>query len=241
MNNNRFLTPIMVMLALAALTVCFSRKQDGDNRFLTYYADTKKQDIRLYWKDDAGKPLKTLQRLADFVKGKNQRLLFAMNGGMYAAGNIPKGVYIEDAKLVTPLDTASGAGNFYIRPNGVFYITKDSIAGICTTESFAKQAKVRYATQSGPMLLVNRQMLPVFTKGSANVNIRNGVGILPDNRLVFVMSKEPVNFYDFAAFFQSLGCVHALYLDGYVSRTYLPAQNWIQTDGDFGVMIGVSL
>ena len=26
----------------------------------------------------------------------------------------------------------------------------------------------------------------------------------------------------------------------FVSRTYLPDQNWIQTDGDFGVMIAVS-
>jgi uncharacterized protein YigE (DUF2233 family) len=29
-----------------------------------------------------------------------------------------------------------------------------------------------------------------------------------------------------------------LYLDGFVSRMYLPAENWLQTDGDFGVMIG---
>ncbi len=35
-------------------------------------------------------------------------------------------------------------------------------------------------------------------------------------------------------------CRNALYLDGLVSRTYLPAQRWIQTDGDFGVMIGVT-
>ncbi|WP_242604841.1 phosphodiester glycosidase family protein [Flavobacterium subsaxonicum] len=54
------------------------------------------------------------------------------------------------------------------------------------------------------------------------------------------MSKEPINFYDFAQYFKDMGCNNALYLDGYVSRTYLPEQNWIQADGNFGVIIGVT-
>jgi hypothetical protein len=43
----------------------------------------------------------------------------------------------------------------------------------------------------------------------------------------------------FASYFQKLGCKNALYLDGFVSRTYWPEGNWIQTDGNFGVIIGV--
>jgi len=54
------------------------------------------------------------------------------------------------------------------------------------------------------------------------------------------MSKTEINFCDFANYFQSLGCLNALYLDGFVSRTYLPEKNWIQTDGNFGVIIGVT-
>jgi uncharacterized protein YigE (DUF2233 family) len=54
------------------------------------------------------------------------------------------------------------------------------------------------------------------------------------------MSKEGINFYDFAEYFQALGCRNALYLDGYVSRTYLPSENWIQTDGNFAVIIGAA-
>jgi uncharacterized protein YigE (DUF2233 family) len=76
-------------------------------------------------------------------------------------------------------------------------------------------------------------------KGSTNLNIRNGVGILPNNNIVFAMSKKEINFYDFAAYFQKLGCKNALYLDGFVSRTYLPEKHWLQEDGNFGVMIGV--
>jgi uncharacterized protein YigE (DUF2233 family) len=99
---------------------------------------------------------------------------------------------------------------------------------------------VAYATQSGPLLLVGGQINPLFKLGSTNVVVRNGVGQRPDGRLVFAMSSEPVNLYDFAAYFKDLGCREALYLDGFVSRLYLPAKNWRQTDGDFGVIVGVA-
>ena len=90
------------------------------------------------------------------------------------------------------------------------------------------------------MLVIDGKIHPAFTKGAANVNIRNGVGILPDNTIVFAMSKTEINFYDFAIYFKNTSCKNALYLDGFVSRTYLPEQNWIQTDGNFRVMIGVT-
>ena len=89
------------------------------------------------------------------------------------------------------------------------------------------------------MLLINGQIHPAFKKGSSNLNIRNGVGILPNNKVIFAMSKQEVNFYDFAQYFKNLGCKNALYLDGFVSRTYLPGKNWEQLDGNFGVIIGL--
>ncbi len=89
------------------------------------------------------------------------------------------------------------------------------------------------------MLLIDGAVHPAFKKGSANLNIRNGVGVLPNGRVLFAVSKEAVNFYDFARFFLSMGCANALYLDGFVSRTYLPSQNWVQLDGNFGVMVAV--
>ncbi|WP_264554492.1 phosphodiester glycosidase family protein [Flavobacterium sp. N1861] len=54
------------------------------------------------------------------------------------------------------------------------------------------------------------------------------------------MSKKEINFYDFATYFKKLGCKNALYLDGFVSRTYYPEEKWIQTDGNFGVLIGIT-
>ena len=90
------------------------------------------------------------------------------------------------------------------------------------------------------MLLINGHINSIFTKGSANLVVRNGVGVLPGNKIVFAISREKVNFYDFAAYFKDLGCTQALYLDGFVSRMYLPEKQWQQTDGDFGVLVGLT-
>ena len=76
-----------------------------------------------------------------------------------------------------------------------------------------------------------------FKRGSVNLNIRSGVGILPNGQAIFAISKTMINFYDFAEYFRKAGCMQALYLDGFVSRTYLPQQRWTQTDGDFAVII----
>ena len=75
---------------------------------------------------------------------------------------------------------------------------------------------IKYATQSGPMLIIDGQIHPAFKQGTANLNIRNGVGILPNNKLLFVMSKKEMNLYDFANYFKNSGCINALYLDGFV-------------------------
>lgn len=99
---------------------------------------------------------------------------------------------------------------------------------------------IDFATQSGPMLVIDGKIHPAFKEGSTNLNVRNGVGILPDGTIIFALSKTEINFYDFAKYFQDLGCKNALYLDGFVSRMYLPEKKWIQTDGSFGVMIGVT-
>ncbi len=53
------------------------------------------------------------------------------------------------------------------------------------------------------------------------------------------MSKQKINFYDFANYFKQIGYENALYLDVFVSRTYLPSENWKQTDDNFGVIIAI--
>lgn len=230
----------LTLVLLTVIAVAILHKNITDDDIVSYTVDPTTQDLRFYWKDDNGQPLGSIQRLKDLLAKQHRKLVFATNGGMFKPDQSPVGLFIMQQAMVTPLDTSSGNGNFYLKPNGVLYITKAGKAAITTTPEFIYSDQIRYATQSGPMLLINGAIHPAFKKGSANVNVRNGVGILPDNRLVFAMSKSGINFYDFADYFKRLGCKNALYLDGFVSRTYFPAQNWVQTDGNFGVMIGMS-
>jgi len=226
---------LLLLLTFSVITPKAAR----DTNMVTYIIDPQKAHLRLYWKDDAGHILRSIKKLRSYVESKKEYLLFAMNGGMYRFDHSAQGLFIQDKVMLAPLDTGSGSGNFYMKPNGVFYLTTDGKAAICNTSSFVNR-NVSYATQSGPMMICNGVINAAFIKGSQNLNIRNGVGILPDGKVVFAMSKEKVNFYDFAMHFKSFGCADALYLDGFVSRTYLPALGWEQTDGDFGVIIGVT-
>lgn len=228
---------IAILLAVALLSL--SGKQTIDDRIAGCTFDPKTDNLQLYWKDDSGKILKSIQNLKTFVESKNQKLVFAMNGGMYMQDNSPLGLFIQDGKKITDLNTRTGNGNFYLMPNGVFYITKENAAGICKTENLPNESTLKYATQSGPMLLIDGDIHPAFKEGSTNLNVRNGVGILPDGTLLFAISKAEINFYDFASFFKKTGCKNALYLDGFVSRMY--CENYFtQMDGNFGVMIGVT-
>jgi uncharacterized protein YigE (DUF2233 family) len=225
-------------LTLLFFSLGSAPEREKDLRFLNFVTDPSV--IKFYWKDGKGQIFRSIQNLKSFVEAKNQELKFAMNGGMFMKDNSPQGLYIENGETLRALDTLSGPGNFYLKPNGVFYLTKDNRAVVCETNKFTDNGQVNFATQSGPMLLIGGEIHSAFKKGSKNLNIRNGVGILPDNKVIFAVSKEEVNFYDFADYFKSMNCKYELYLDGFVSRTYLPEENWKQLDGNFGVIIGVS-
>ncbi len=228
-------------LILTTAVILSYKDYQNDDRFITYLVNPKKQDLKLYWKSENGENFRSIETLRSWLQKNEKKLIFAMNGGMYKQDNSPQGLFIEDQKTLSPLDISSGGGNFYLKPNGIFYLTTDNIPAICITSNFKDSGKIKYATQSGPMLVIDGQIHPAFKEGSTNLNIRNGVGILPDGRVIFVMSKKEINFYDFANYFKSLGCKNALYLDGLVSRTYLPEKEWTQTDGNFGVIIGVTI
>lgn len=215
-------------------------KEQTESNFVSFITDPKTADIQFYWKDENGKPFMLLQNLKTHLEQKGKKLRFAMNGGMYMENTTPLGLFIQNGKVLRPLNTRKASGNFYMQPNGVFYLTTSSEAKITETSQFQPDPTIKYATQSGPMLIINGKLNPKFKKDSDNLNVRNGVGILPDGKVIFAMSKEAINFYEFAQFFQKHGCPQALYLDGYVSRTYFPEQNWQQLDGDFGVIIGVT-
>ena len=209
-----------------------------DAPILSYIINPKKTSLKFYWKNEKDSIIKTFKNLKKEVETNNQELLFAINGGMFKKDYSPQGLYVEKGKTLSKLDTINkGFGNFYLHPNGVFLITENGIPIITKTQDLKIYKDIYYATQSGPMLVINGTLHPKFNKGSFNLNIRNGVGALPNGDLLFAMSTEKINFYDFATFFKNKGCENALYLDGFVSKTYLPSKQHKQLGGEFGVII----
>jgi uncharacterized protein YigE (DUF2233 family) len=142
-----------------------------------------------------------------------------MNGGMYADDLSSIGLYIENGKEIRAANTASveqkPEPNFYKKPNGVFYLD-DKEAGILTTEKFLNvRPETKFATQSGPMLVIDGAIHPAFIVGSSDRKMRNGVGVSSATEVHFAISEDGSNFHDFARFFRDqLGCDDALFLDG---------------------------
>ncbi len=88
------------------------------------------------------------------------------------------------------------------------------------------------------MLVIDGKINPLFLPDSQSKKIRNGVGIR-DNKLYFVISKNRVNFYNFAKFFQgNLKVEQALYLDGSISSLYMQKNNQNDQQFQMGPMVG---
>ena len=156
---------------------------------------------------------------------RKQRLLWAMNGGMYHLARNPVGLLVSHAQTRSALNTQTGYGNFYLEPNGVFALTE---AGprILSTQAFRARgtgdARVLEATQSGPLLLLSGKFARVFDANSNSRVTRNGVAITQQNQILFAISSDAVSFHEFASALIALGCRDALYLDGSISAAYVP-------------------
>jgi uncharacterized protein YigE (DUF2233 family) len=127
------------------------------------------------------------------------------------------GLFIKNGQLNQPLNTASGNGNFFLKPNGFWGLGKNSVT-IRSSDYFNNTSSYFQAVQSGPMLLIDGKINPVFDPKSANKNIRIGIGTFSKNKIDYILvvrSQTPVTFYDFAFLFQDkFNCLNALYLDG---------------------------
>ncbi len=238
MKKNIFnLASVFIFTTVVLFTVT---KFNETRNILFYKVNGNKNKVEMFWRNEKNEPFKNVENLKKWLNLNNKELIFGVNGGMYLQNNEPLGLYIEKGEIKKQIDTANGEGNFYVKPNGIFYILKNKIAVVCQTSQFSCNDSVVFATQSGPMLVIENKIHPSFNKKSTNEQVRNGVGILPNNDILFAMATKPINFYNFAKFFKNKGCKNALYLDGYVSRTYLPEKQWKQTDGNFAVIIGLT-
>jgi len=206
--------------ALAAAEPCRTERFGGADVIVCSF-DLANDDVRIFWRNAAGDPYRTFHVLATELQGEGKTLRFAMNGGMYAEGFEPIGLYVEGGEELVPVNTTTieGSGsavpNFYKKPNGVFYIGGGA-AGVMETEAFlAARPEAEFATQSGPMLVVDGAIHPAFIEDSDDRKPRNGVCASSPTAVHFVLADEWVNFHAFARFFRDvLGCANALFLDG---------------------------
>ncbi|WP_375466363.1 phosphodiester glycosidase family protein [uncultured Methylobacterium sp.] len=205
--------------------------------FTVCSVDLRRQRVRLFWLGADGLPYSSLSALAE---KQGPRLSFAMNAGMYDTGQAPVGLYVEEGREMKGVSTANGPGNFHLKPNGVFYV-KGERAGVLDTAHYLKaRLKPDFATQSGPMLVIDGQIHPKIATDGPSLKVRNGVGVRDNGQVaVFAISERPVTFGAFARLFKDdLGCRNALFLDGSVSSLYAPALKRSDLSRPLGPMVG---
>ena len=145
--------------------------------------------------------------------------VLAMNAGMYHADMTPVGLYVEDGAEILALNLEDGFGNFFLKPNGVFFVRDDGSAGVMETEAYGEAGiSPAYATQSGPMLVIGGALHPRFLPDGTSKYIRNGVGVRADGTVVFAITRDPVSLGSFGRLFRDVAeCPDALFFDGAVS------------------------
>jgi len=252
--SRRFLQIGLVLLTIAAASGAASAKPCRDEgfegaRYIVCSFDPAKDNLRLYWRGQDGRAFRTFNALSRELEGDGRSLQFAMNGGMYENDFSPVGLYVENGRPLAEVNLKTVKGrpsqvpNFYKKPNGVFYLGGNG-AGVLPTERYiAKRPKARFATQSGPMLVIDGKIHPAFLVRSRDFKPRNGVGVSPDGKVHLVMSKGRVSFYAFGKFFRDgLGTKNALFLDGgSAPGIYAPAlgRNDPPSHGGYGPIIAV--
>lgn len=216
-------------------------QRDGLVAFDVIRVDLKRDKLQLFLNDDKGRPFHGFAPLAEALGKRGQTLRFAMNAGMYEPDYSPVGLFINDGKTLAPLNLRSGGGNFYRKPNGVFWI-EGRRAYVTEAGEYARlNPRPTLATQSGPMLVINGKLHPAFVEHSASRLMRNGVGVTKEGEVIFAISETPVNFHEFATYFRDvLKCPDALYLDGSVSSLYAPELKRSDAHHNLGPIIGVT-
>jgi uncharacterized protein YigE (DUF2233 family) len=232
------------LLPAAAFAAC-REEAVGEARYAMCEFDPKTDDLRLFLRDADGAPYGEFDAVNAALGAKGERIAFAMNAGMYHKDRSPVGLYVEDYDELKKISTKDGPGNFHLLPNGVFWIwAEDGYRGahVRETEIYQKSAHdvVAYATQSGPMLVIDGELHPKFLKDSTSRKRRNGVGVREDGGVVFAISDTAVTFHEFAVYFRdTLKCPNALYLDGTISRLYAPELGRDEPGLPMGPIVGV--
>jgi len=220
----------LILLATAVVLNAASVEEES-----IVHANTRFRVVRIaadqvgvLWKPAKGEPVASFENARRHLVQQGKTPVFLTNAGIYQMGAIPCGLHVENGIERHPLNPADAPGNFFLKPNGVFFIENGKAAILRTEDYILKKSKPSLAVQSGPMLLIRGTRHPKFQEGSANKLLRNGVGVDDQGRVVFAITDKGqlVNFWDFAGLFLHLGCKDALFLDGVISQMVVnPGEN----------------
>lgn len=206
--------------------------------------DLDRADVKLYWKDERGRPFGSLAALDRWLSARGETLLAATNAGIFYRTREPAGLHVERSRVLRPVNRSStpppgeAEGNFFAIPNGVFYIADDGTAHIRETQGAALAVDhMREATQSGPLLL--RRNVPHRLIGNPTV-ARNAVAVCSPRRIALVLAPEGASIRELALFIRNqLRCPDALYLDGTISGLRVSTGN-VDRDGEYVGILGVT-
>src|SRR5215469_184422 len=227
--------------AVAAALAC-SELKFQDARATVCQVSIGSDHLQLYLKDEAGAPFTSFRRLEQALAARGEQLTFAMNAGMYREDYTPVGLLVSEGQQLHRLNMASGYGNFYLKPNGVFVLAASGARIVESSEYRMLQDPAMLATQSGPLLVQEGHINPSLNPQGTSRLIRNGVGVVSSTRVVFAISEDPITFYQFALLFRDgLKCADALYLDGNVSSLYVRSLGRDDERVPIGPIIGVTV
>jgi uncharacterized protein YigE (DUF2233 family) len=233
-----FVPALVLGTGLSALE--FTTATNAGKRAIVVQVDLKADSLKLFLRDDRGQPLKSFAGLERLLQARGQKLLFAMNAGMYQPDLLPVGLCVADGNQLAPLNLADGSGNFFLKPNAVFLVTSNGARIIESSKYPAPASRVLLATQSGPLLVLGGEIHPKFNASSTSRLIRNGVGVKASGEIVFALTEDSMNFHEFATLFRGqLKCPDALYLDGVVSSLHAPPLKRSDKKTDLGPIIAV--
>jgi uncharacterized protein YigE (DUF2233 family) len=235
-----FARAIALALALSPLAAGAATCRDSsfDGASYTLCEVTLADDLRLFHSGPEG-AYGSFTKLNTALQAEGLALGFAMNAGMYHRDLAPVGLYVENGVQSAGLVTRDGPGNFGLLPNGVF-CWGDGFRVIESRSFKADRPDCRFATQSGPMLVLDGELHPKLLPDSDSFYVRNGVGVSEDgSRAVFAISNDAVNFHSFARLFRDeLGLSDALYFDGNISRLYAPELDRHDAGFPMGPIVG---